>query len=103
MPSPSAPRADVWDEWQTVDFPNTVRAETLEQQALGGDRHLTPVPNVARPIARPIARTIPPEAAPDTWTENAAGANAQPNIGELISLIQELNQCNNALLDRVLS
>ena len=101
VPSPSAPRADVWDEWQTVDFPNTVRAETLEQQALGGDRHLTPVPNVARPIGHPIARTIPPEAAPDTWTENAADANAQPNIGELISLIQELNQCNNALLDRV--
>ncbi len=79
VPSPSPPHLDVWDEWQTVDFPNTVRAETLEH----------------------YARTIPPEAAPDTWTEHAADAHAQPNIGELISLIQELNQCNNALLDRV--
>jgi len=101
VPSPSPPHTDVWDEWQTVDFPNTVRAETLEQQVRGGDRYLTPVPNVAHPVGHLIARTIPPEAAPDTWTENAADAHAQPNIGELISLIQELNQCNNALLDRV--
>lgn len=96
-PLPPMPTSDAWGEWQTVEFPNTVSAEALEQQAQGGDRHLTPVPDAAHPVAR----TIPPEASPDTWAENTAYPDAQPNISELISLIQELNQCNNALLDRV--
>ena len=35
------------------------------------------------------------------WSENAANQTDPPNLADLISLIQELNQCNGVLLDRV--
>ncbi|HIK40124.1 hypothetical protein [Thermoleptolyngbya sp. M55_K2018_002] len=51
----------------------------------------------------PTTRRIVPER--PSWDVVAPAASepeaASPNVADLISLIQELNQCNNALLDRV--
>ncbi|MBI4780344.1 MAG: hypothetical protein HY785_03370 [Oscillatoriophycideae cyanobacterium NC_groundwater_1537_Pr4_S-0.65um_50_18] len=42
-----------------------------------------------------------PIAAIAAWSENAATEPAEVDVTDLISLIQELNQCNSILLDRV--
>ncbi|GAB4464565.1 MAG: hypothetical protein OHK0037_18740 [Elainellaceae cyanobacterium] len=51
----------------------------------------------------PTTRRISPER--PSWEVTTPSATepgaAPPNVAELVSLIQELNQCNNALLDRV--
>ncbi|NJR64318.1 MAG: hypothetical protein HC772_01675 [Leptolyngbyaceae cyanobacterium CRU_2_3] len=60
-------------------------------------------PSVPTPTAVPAPH--PDLAAPMTaiaaWSENAAHSTDSADITDLISLIQELNQCNSILLDRV--
>lgn len=80
------------DSWQTVDFPNAISMDAIDRQLL-----------YAQPAApAPVVSDLPlTGASPTVRMEDISEGNAQPQIDELISLIQELNQCNNALLDRV--
>lgn len=112
-------------DWQTVNFPNAISTDAIERQSMYTDPQAsTPPPSgvqpgsrkpapraAAKPSARPAAqpaaqqeprsaRTIGPNATQARdWAENVA--EPQPDVPQLIALIQELNQCNHALLDRV--
>lgn len=97
--SPSSPTEmtqDNWADWQTVDFPNALRVDAIAQKSPALDDTTTdywvtqaaPAPTIDLP----------------TWAQNdveTSGSGDQPPINDLISLIQELNQCNSALIDRV--
>lgn len=104
---PSVSDSDVWADWQTVTFPNAISVDALatqtetEQQAKQTGE--TPAADeVNADIPHWSVRTIPPNAGPvPTWGEPTSSNDATPNLVELVSLIQELNQCNNTLLDRV--
>lgn len=93
------------DQWQPVTFSNV-----LEVSAAPHPENSEPIPDAEQ------ATNAEPEPAAEHWTDQAVpmasidlpnwAANrdkaiAPPSPAELISLIQELNQCNNALLDRV--
>ncbi|MBD3881759.1 hypothetical protein IFO70_08340 [Phormidium tenue FACHB-886] len=60
-------------------------------------------PLVEKPADTPISRpSLPdPTAVIAAWSENAANTAEPTDITDLISLLQELNQCNSILLDRV--
>lgn len=79
-------------QWETVNFPNAISADAIERQAVysaGGEE----------PSAQWTARTI----APNTTAASVERGtpDEELDVAQLISLIQELNQCNSALLDRV--
>jgi hypothetical protein len=78
---------DLGEDWQTVDFPNALSVDAI-------------------PVSQyPPASQYPPDSDPFALPINEAQITnsqiAPPSDAELISLIQELNQCNNLLLDRV--
>jgi hypothetical protein len=107
-------------DWQTVDFPNAISVDALDRQSVynnpitmsdDSDRAIAPA---QEPQAHPDEPL--PSPAVDLWADEAtphASINrpvrvesipelaTQPDTEEMLSLIQELNQCNNALLDRV--
>jgi hypothetical protein len=67
-----------WQDWQTVDFPDALSIDAIPAQIHAANVDLTAQPSLA------------------------ADADAEvPQVAELIHLIQELNQCNTLLLDRV--
>ncbi|MFQ3616150.1 MAG: hypothetical protein SNJ57_05370 [Cyanobacteriota bacterium] len=76
-----------------------------EQPQSGRSPFIQPQRNAESPISSvpPTTRRISPER--PSWDVTTPVASepeaASPNVADLISLIQELNQCNNALLDRV--
>jgi len=78
-----------WQDWQIVDFPKAISIDAIERHSASQPSptdwagNAIPTPSIATPTQSP---TFPSE---------------QPNIAELISLIQELNQCNSTLIDRV--
>ncbi|GAB4135953.1 MAG: hypothetical protein Fur0046_09210 [Cyanobacteria bacterium J069] len=115
-PAPQPP-AEPWEEWQPVNFPNAISADAIERQAMYGQAkpNIQPIQPISRPapqpnsqpaqpISQPATRRISPER-PSWNVATPAGAadaaQAAPQVADMISLIQELNQCNNALLDRV--
>jgi hypothetical protein len=119
------PLDEPWEEWQPVNFPNAISANAIKRQSTlyGEAAAETPsiYPQSTQPqsiqppsvqpgrnaassgSAPPTTRRISPER--PSWEVTTPAATepgaAPPNVAELISLIQELNQCNNALLDRV--
>ncbi|MEO1210926.1 MAG: hypothetical protein AAFX78_15485 [Cyanobacteria bacterium J06638_20] len=114
-------------EWHPVNPPNAMPVSALEQadQVLAdlhggasGAASPSPSPTQAssdQEIDLPnwSTRTLPPQSSvaamnpplpPNPSSANREGvtdAVVQPDVAELVSLIQELNQCNSALLDRV--
>lgn len=117
-------------EWHPVNPPNAMPVSALEQadQVLadlhgGASGAASPSPSPTQtPSDQEIdlpnwsTRTLPPQASVTAMhpplSMNPSGANragdaqmsdaaVQPDVAELVSLIQELNQCNSALLDRV--
>jgi hypothetical protein len=80
-------------DWQTVNFPNAISVDAIERQSLytpdpaqsNWRMQATPNPSVNSPVR----------------VEDIPELGSQPSLDDLISLIQELNQCNSALLDRV--
>lgn len=125
----SSPSAS-WEEWQPVNFPNAISADAIERQSIYGHGEVVE-PQLGRPQSgqsqsgqpplgsaqfiqpkrqaesfqpmSPTTRRISPDR--PSWEVATPAASepeaAAPNVADLISLIQELNQCNNALLDRV--
>ncbi len=124
----AAPPSTSWEEWQTVNFPNAISADAIERQSIDGGEAVSPqsgqsqsgqsqsgqlqsTPAYSQPkrhaessnLELPTTRRIFPDRPSwDVGTPVASEREAtSPNVAELVSLIQELNQCNNALLDRV--
>jgi len=94
---PSTPEQD----WHPVDPPQALRVSDLETASLPQD--VPPPPPIDLPNWS--VRTIPPQA-PLVSMVSTQATPPEPSeppldVAELISLIQELNQCNSALLDRV--
>ncbi|MBD1909485.1 MULTISPECIES: hypothetical protein [unclassified Leptolyngbya] len=93
-------------DWHPVDPPQAMRVSDLEQATAA--KAPPPGAQPSPPIDLPnwSVRTIPPQApavampAPQAQVVEEPSEHA-PDVNELISLIQELNQCNSALLDRV--
>jgi hypothetical protein len=69
---------DVWEDWQTVDFPNAISIDAIP--------HRSAVESIESTVADNALSELPPEL---------------PPVEELIILIQDLNQCNTLLIDRV--
>jgi len=117
------------DVWQTVTPPRAVSVDDLVQDAQRmvqgkaqgkGDRPSTPL-NAPRSTSHDTkidlpdwsVRTFEPQGSAPKFAQESAVRNApapaeEPqdaplDVPELVSLIQELNQCNSALLDRVTS
>lgn len=97
-------------DWHPVDPPQAMRVSELEQAATASSAvpAMNPEPQSNSPIDLPnwSVRTIPPQtpivATPSPQAPTVEEVTEQaPDVHELISLIQELNQCNSALLDRV--
>lgn len=118
-------------EWHPVNPPNAMPVSALEQadQVLADLHSGSPRPAVSpNPSTQPSSakaidlpdwstHTLPPQASgmaanppqatsihPNSTnhqTDTQATGADMPDVSELVSLIQELNQCNSALLDRV--
>lgn len=65
---------DVWQDWQTVELPNSI--------------------NLAAIATDTVIDAAPESIAPESATDEA-------QVAHLIELIQQLNECNTQLLDRV--
>ncbi|HEY9645442.1 MAG TPA: hypothetical protein V6C88_03680, partial [Chroococcidiopsis sp.] len=96
------------DDWQTVDFPNAISVDAIDRQSLYADQFSADqgsaeqAARATNSAAPTVVSSASSTAAPSTVrVEDIPDAGTQPKIEELVSLIQELNQCNNALLDRV--
>jgi len=109
-PSPAAegdfPDPDQQD-WHPVDPPHALRVGDLEQTSTTPLPPTEEIPSPTPPIDLPnwSVRTMSPQApvvdAALPQTPSSEPAEPPLDVTELISLIQELNQCNSALLDRV--
>ncbi|MGJ3251746.1 MAG: hypothetical protein ACFE0J_11525 [Elainellaceae cyanobacterium] len=77
--SASSPRLD---DWQTVDFPQAISIDAIHRQSL---------------YTQEIMQSNPPDGHPNSPNEDMS----QLNNAELVQLIQELNQCNHALMERI--
>jgi hypothetical protein len=87
---------DHWDDWQSVNFPNSMSVDAIAQQPSHSESTSTDY-WAAQAAPTPLI-DLP------TWAQNdvePSRSGEQPPIADLISLIQELNQCNSALIDRV--
>ncbi|MBD1870749.1 hypothetical protein H6F95_26320 [Cyanobacteria bacterium FACHB-471] len=82
-----------WQDWQTVDFPNVVSADAIERQSIYSSDDVPPLDWLAQATPTPSAAHL--------WSTGAGNSIEPPEIADLIALIQELNQCNDVLLDRV--
>lgn len=94
------------DDWQTVDFPNAISIDAIERQAMYDSSPVQPTVIPLPRRDRPSPEVILPTLSTDlTATQGAVDALLQsptaPEVSDLIALIQDLNQCNAALLDRV--
>jgi hypothetical protein len=69
---------DVWEDWQTIDFPNAISIDAIPHRAA--------VESIESTVAENALSELPAEL---------------PPVEELITLIQDLNQCNTLLIDRV--
>lgn len=108
--SPEAfPTASDADAWQTVTPPNALSIDALvqdAQQSIPADPspiETADAPNIDLPDWS--VKTFAPQAVEpsEPATPNLADHTDDPplDVPELVNLIQELNQCNSALLDRV--
>jgi hypothetical protein len=86
-------QAEDWQDWQTVDFPNAVSADAIERQSIYSSDEVPPLDWLAQATPNPSAAHL--------WSTGAGNSIEPPEIADLIALIQELNQCNDVLLDRV--
>lgn len=116
-PVPEAPH-----RWQ--DFPNAISTDATERQSLYHSSTATsatarPEPTFPKPtlpgptlpgatiiegmLDSPSSQVMPPlsPSTPSAVRVEDITPSPQTNVSELVNLIQELNQCNNALLDRV--
>lgn len=103
-PAAEAKPTDAAQDWQTVNFPNAISADAIERQSMYSQNanQGANTPASTTNTDQWATRTIPPNSASaSAWAENLQMTESQPDIAQLIALIQELNQCNNALLDRV--
>jgi hypothetical protein len=92
---PEIPETE-WHDWQTVNFPNALNVDAIERQTAPNDAVYEQMsPSWVIQAAPTPAIDLP------TWAQNDTDSATQPQIADLISLIQELNQCNSALIDRV--
>ncbi len=90
--TPTTETSTKGQQWETVNFPNAISADAIERQAMYTS-------GSEEPSAQWSARTIAPNTAAASVERGTPGDEL--DITQLISLIQELNQCNSALLDRV--
>ncbi len=104
------PSQEVWPGWQTVDFPDAMSADAIKPQSVSAAPPSSEPPAESDSAPGSIdlpdwsVRKLAPEAPAAVVNRGTADALEDlPQVDplELISLIQELNQCNNALLDRV--
>lgn len=86
-------QAEEWQDWQTVDFPNALSADAIERQSFHSPED--------GPLIDWLAQATPNPSAAHLWSTGASNSAELPEIADLIALIQELNQCNDVLLDRV--
>lgn len=86
-------QAEEWQDWQTVDFPNALSADAIERQSFHSLED--------GPLIDWLAQATPNPSAAHLWSTGASNSAELPEIADLIALIQELNQCNDVLLDRV--
>jgi hypothetical protein len=86
-------QAEEWQDWQTVDFPNALSADAIERQSFHSPED--------GPLLDWLAQATPNPSAAHLWSTGASNSAELPDIADLIALIQELNQCNDVLLDRV--
>ncbi|MGJ3248629.1 MAG: hypothetical protein ACFE0I_21430 [Elainellaceae cyanobacterium] len=77
--SASSPKLD---DWQTADFPNAISIDAIHRQSL---------------YTQGIMQSNPPDGHPNSPHEDMS----QLNNAELVQLIQELNQCNHVLMERI--
>jgi myosin heavy subunit len=82
-----------WQDWQTVDFPNALSVDAIDRQSLYSSDEA--------PLIDWLAQATPNPSAAQLWSTGASNSTEPPEIADLIALIQELNQCNDVLLDRV--
>ncbi|MBW4652805.1 MAG: hypothetical protein KME20_07235 [Kaiparowitsia implicata GSE-PSE-MK54-09C] len=101
---------EVWPGWQTVDFPDAISADAIQPQSVSAEPSLSEPPAEADSAPGSIdlpdwsVRKLAPKVPAAVVNHGMGDGMAElPQVDplELISLIQELNQCNNALLDRV--
>jgi hypothetical protein len=85
-------QAEDWQDWQTVDFPNAISVDAIERQTLYASDDV--------PTLDWLSQATPNSAAASLWSTGTDNTEP-PEIADLIALIQELNQCNDVLLDRV--
>jgi hypothetical protein len=102
-PAADAPRLDPatahLDDWQAVNFPNAISIDAIERQAMYDQGDMPPKLSVVAQRDRPRPLTVLPDltpAAPDPEEPPPP-----PNVSDLIAVIQDLNQCNHALLARI--
>jgi hypothetical protein len=104
LPVTSLPTAQI-EDWQTVDFPNAISIDAIERQAMYDPADLNPRVTELTKRDRPKPETIKPDLTPASMSEPSSQSDRPnepaPSVSDLIALIQELNQCNHALLNRV--
>jgi hypothetical protein len=107
-----------WQDWETVDFPNAISVDAIDRQSMydAVPEAITELPPIAEPtvdeaIAPPFVpplpdvdavielTPIPIPAVRDELTHRET--TEEPSVAELVVLIQDLNQCNQSLLERV--
>lgn len=95
IPSLDALSAQLLDE---IAIPAEPPAPPMAGSSSTPQPDLAPAPKLAtwEVNATPAAAIAPPG-----WNGAIVDSTTQPQIAELVSLIQELNQCNSALIDRV--
>lgn len=95
------------DDWQLVDFPNAISIDAMERRAMYDSGDVQPRLTTTSPSDRPRPLTVLPDlsstasTAPPSSDPLASEPPAPPEVSDLIALIQDLNQCNHALLERV--
>lgn len=88
---PQAPELKDWQDWQTVDFPNAISVDAMERQAF-----------YANDVTEPDwINPVTANPAPPLETGQASEQTEQPEDLDLLALVQELNQCNDDLINRV--
>lgn len=104
-PIAPSPQAADSQSWHTVNFPNAISVDAIDRQSLYNNQdsqeawahRAAPQPSVQPPLG--TGKTAFPHA--NARLDTLSATDEQPRMEDLVSLIQELNQCNHALLDRV--
>lgn len=114
-PQPNSMTHDAdWEDWQTVTFPNTLNIEGLEAEVPAiADQEPEAIEAASEVIIEPDWQSqeptddLPAEASlsnevdegTDEGKDEATLSTLQ--ISELLTLVRDLNQCNDALLNRM--